>query len=71
MAFFFHFLPMAKKQMRLRAKDSAIHEQIAPLRANHIARITFVERLTCSNSKQDNAVQASHYCSLPTVWSDL
>ena len=26
--------------MRFRAKDSAIHEKIAPLRANHIARIT-------------------------------
>ena len=36
MAFFFHFLSLAEKQMRFRA----IHEQIAPLRANHIARIT-------------------------------
>ena len=26
--------------MRFRAKDSAVHEQIAPLRANHIVRIT-------------------------------
>ena len=25
--------------MRFRAKDSAIHEKFAPLRANHIARI--------------------------------
>ena len=40
MAFFFHFLSLAEKQMRFRAKDIAIHEQIAPLRANHIARIT-------------------------------
>ena len=40
MAFFFHFLLLAEKQMRFKAKDSAIHEQIAPLRANHIARIT-------------------------------
>ena len=31
---------LADKKMRIRAKDSAIRGEIAPLRANHIARIT-------------------------------
>jgi len=31
---------LADEKMRVRAEDIAIREQIAPLRANHIARIT-------------------------------
>jgi len=31
---------LAEKMMRFRAKNGAIREQIAPLRANQIARIT-------------------------------
>ena len=30
---------LAEKKIRFKAKDSAIRKEIAPLRANHIARI--------------------------------
>jgi len=32
--------PLAEKKIRFRAKNGVIREQIAPLRANQIARIT-------------------------------
>ena len=44
---------LAAKKMRFKAKDSAIREKIAPLRANHIARISSDFRMDLIKLKSD------------------